>query len=25
VVSETVQGRTTTFSMSRHWLQGAMS
>ena len=25
VVSETVQGRTTTFSMSGHWLQGAMS
>ena len=25
VVRETVQGRTTTFSMSRHWLQGAMS
>jgi len=25
VVSETVQGRTTTFSMSGHWLKGAMS
>ncbi len=25
VVSETIQGRTTTFSMSGHWLQGAMS
>lgn len=25
VVSETVAGRTTTFSMSGHWLQGAMS